>query len=195
MKIIRSETSNNQQISKKKVLDNISEDDDLEKLIYTIIDACPYDFESIPAIASFKYLSFYDQITQLNEIRYFSKMYELINLLCVYKKLIQKLENDKLTQNTKTSELSSSKNLQRDVCLNEEDLFISCQICAIKIYKSYSFGENNTFIDNKKLAFCLNSILNEFFEESFTSRLKENDITKISKKKIKFGGLDIYDFV
>jgi len=195
MKIIRSETSNNQQISKKKVLDNISEDDDLEKLIYTIIDACPYDFESIPAIASFKYLSFYDQITQLNEIRYFSKMYELINLLCVYKKLIQKLENDKLTQNTKTSEFSSSKNLQRDVCLNEEDLFKSCQICAIKIYKSYSFGENNTFIDNKKLAFCLNSILNEFFEESFTSRLKENDITKISKKKIKFGGLDIYDFV
>ena len=36
------------QIVTKKVLDEITSEDDLEELIYTIIDACPYDFELIP---------------------------------------------------------------------------------------------------------------------------------------------------
>ena len=48
------------QIATKKVLDEITSDDDLEELVYTIIDACPYDFEFIPTIASFKYLSYFD---------------------------------------------------------------------------------------------------------------------------------------
>lgn len=34
----------NFQLSVKKVLDEITSNDDREELIYTIIDACPYDF-------------------------------------------------------------------------------------------------------------------------------------------------------
>ena len=72
LKIIerRSESTNNFEITTKKVLDDITSNDDREKLIYTIIDASPYDFELIPTIASFKYLSFFDHITQYDGIRY-----------------------------------------------------------------------------------------------------------------------------
>ena len=80
------------QIATKKVLDEITSDDDLEELVYTIIDACPYDFEFIHTIASFKYLSYFDLITQFNGVRYFYKMYKLIDMLCFYKTLIQRYE-------------------------------------------------------------------------------------------------------
>ena len=38
----------------------IATNDNIEELVYTIIDACPYDFEFIHTIASFKYLSYFD---------------------------------------------------------------------------------------------------------------------------------------
>ncbi len=46
-------------INEELILEDINQNDDLEALIYTIIDACPYNFEFIPTIASFKYFIFY----------------------------------------------------------------------------------------------------------------------------------------
>ena len=135
----KSESTDNFEISIKKVLDDITSNDDREELIYTIIDASPYDFELIPTIASFKYLSFFDHITQYDGIRYFLKMYEFIDMLCQYKKLIQKLETIQQTKTENVSTHSSSKQLEIRTILDENDLFISCQINAIQIYKNYLF--------------------------------------------------------
>ena len=52
----KSESTKNYEISIKKVLDDITSNDDREELIYTIIDAS-YNFELISTIASFKYFS------------------------------------------------------------------------------------------------------------------------------------------
>ena len=185
----------NFQLSVKKVLDEITSNDDREELIYTIIDACPYDFELIPTIASFKYLSFFDHITQYDEIRYFSKMYELIDMLCQYKKLIQKLETIQQIKTENVSTPSNSKQLEIRTILNENDLFTSCQINAIQIYKTYLFGLQNLKIDDNILAHCLNHIINEFFEEAFTSKLKEKDMTKTTKVKTRFMGVEVFEFV
>ena len=185
----------NFQLSVKKVLDEITSNDDREELIYTIIDACPYDFELIPTIASFKYLSFFDHITQYDEIRYFSKMYELIDMLCQYKKLIQKLETIQQIKTENVSTPSNSKQLEIRTILNENDLFTSCQINAIQIYKTYLFGVQNLKIDDNILAHCLNHIINEFFEEAFTSKLKEKDMTKTTKVKTRFMGVEVFEFV
>lgn len=184
----------NFQLSVKKVLDEITSNDDREELIYTIIDACPYDFELIPTIASFKYLSFFDHITQYDEIRYFSKMYELIDMLCQYKKLIQKLETIQQIKTENVSTPSNSKQLEIRTILNENDLFTSCQINAIQIYKTYLFGVQNLKIDDNILAHCLNHIINEFFEEAFTSKLKEKDMTKTTKVKTRFMGVEVFEF-
>jgi hypothetical protein len=194
-KIIEVNNSNdNFQLSIKKVLDEITSNDDREDLIYTIIDACPYDFELIPTIASFKYLSFFDHITQYDEIRYFSKMYELIDMLCQYKKLIQKLETIQQPKTENVSTPSNSKDLQIRTILTENDLFTSCQINAIQIYKTYLFGVQNLKIDDNVLAHCLNHIINEFFEEAFTSKLKKRDMTQITKVKTRFMGIDVFEF-
>ncbi len=166
-----------------------------EELIYTIIDACPYDFELIPTIASFKYLSYFDHITQYDGIRYFSKMYKLIDMLCQYKKLIQKLETTQQTKNDNVSTPSNSKDLQIRTILTENDLFTSCQINAIQIYKTYLFGVENLKIDDNVLAHSLNHIINEFFEEAFTSKLKKRDMTQITKVKTRFMGIDVFEFV
>ncbi len=190
----KTESTENFEISIKKVLDDITSDDDREELIYTIIDACPYDFELIPTIASFKYLSFFDHITQYDGIRYFSKMYELIDMLCQYKKLIQKLETIQQTKTENVSTPSNSKQLEIRTILNENDLFTSCQINAIAIYKTYLFGVQNLKIDDNVLAYCLNHIINEFFEESFTSKLKEKDMTKTTKVKTRFMGVEVFEF-
>ena len=197
MKIIerKTESTENFEISIKKVLDDITSDDDREELIYTIIDACPYDFELIPTIASFKYLSFFDHITQYGGIRYFSKMYELIDMLCQYKKLIQKLETIQQIKTENVSTPSNSKQLEIRTILNENDLFTSCQINAIQIYKTYLFGVQNLKIDDNILAHCLNHIINEFFEEAFTSKLKEKDMTKTTKVKTRFMGVEVFEFV
>ena len=79
-------------INEELILEDINQNDDLEDLIYRIIDACPYAFEFIPTIASFKYLSYFDQINEFKNVRYFYKMYKLIDMLCVYKTLISKYE-------------------------------------------------------------------------------------------------------
>ena len=163
----KSESTENFEISIKKVLDDITSNDDREELIYTIIDASPYNFELIPTIASFKYLSYFDHITQYDGIRYFSKMYELIDMLCQYKKLIQKLETTQQTKNDNVSTPSNSKQLEIRTILDENDLFISCQINAIQIYKTYLFEVQNLKIDDNVLAHSLNHIINEFFEEAF----------------------------
>lgn len=168
------------------IFDDICEDDDLEELIYTIIDACPYDFQSIPTIASFKYLSFYDKITQYNGVRYFFKMYKLIDMLCFYKELINNMEA--ILSNCSAT-VSSNKAIA--LLCKEEELFESCQIEAIKIYKENSFLE----IDDLKLAFCLNCIINEFFEEAFTSKLKKKDITSEVKRRTNYEGIDIFEFI
>jgi hypothetical protein len=166
-----------------------------EELIYTIIDACPYDFELIPTIASFKYLSFFDNITQYDGIRYFSKMYNFIHMLCEHKELIQKIEyiNSKKIENIST--LSNSKNLETRTILTETDIFISCQIKAIAIYKTYLFGVKNQKIDDNVLAHSLNHIINEFFEEAFTSKLKKRDMRQKTKVKTRFMGVDVWEFV
>lgn len=197
LKIIerKSESTNNFEITTKKVLDDITSNDDREKLIYTIIDASPYDFELIPTIASFKYLSFFDHITQYDGIRYFSKMYELIDMLCQHKKLIQKLETTQQTKNDNVSTPSNSKQLEIRTILDENDLFISCQINVIQIYKTYLFGVENFKIDDNVLAHSLNHIINEFFEEAFTSKLKKRDMTRTTKIKTRFMGVDVFEFV
>lgn len=197
LKIIerKSESTENFEISIKKVLDDITSNDDREELIYTIINASPYDFELIPTIASFKYLSFFDHVTQYDGIRYFSKMYELIDMLCQYKKLIQKLETIQQTKNDNVSTPSNSKQLEIKTMLDENDLFISCQINAIQIYKTYLFGVQNLKIDDNILAHSLNHIINEFFEEAFTSKLKKRDMTQITKVKIRFMGVEVFEFV
>ena len=196
LKIIerRSESTNNFEITTKKVLDDITSNDDREKLIYTIIDASPYNFELIPTIASFKYLSYFDHITQYDGIRYFSKMYELIDMLCQYKKLIQKLETTQQTKNDNVSTPSNSKQLEIRTILDENDLFISCQINAIQIYKTYLFEVQNLKIDDNVLAHSLNHIINEFFEEAFTSKLKKIDMTRTTKIKTRFMGVDVFEF-
>lgn len=195
----KSESTENFEISIKKVLDDITSNDDREELIYTIIDASPYNFELIPTIASFKYLSYFDHITQYDGIRYFSKMYELIDMLCLYKKLIQKLETTQQTKNDNVSTPSNSKQLEIRTILDENDLFISCQINAIQInaiqiYKTYLFGVENFKIDDNVLAHSLNHIINEFFEEAFTSKLKKRDMTQITKIKTRFMGVDVFCF-
>jgi hypothetical protein len=78
--------------------------------------------------------------------------------------------------------------------LDENDLFISCQINAIQIYKTYLFGVDNFKIDDNVLAHSLNHIINEFFEESFTSKLKKRDMTQIIKIKTRFMGVDVFEF-
>lgn len=190
----KSGSTENFEISIKKVLDDITSNDDREELIYTIIDASPYAFELIPTIASFKYLSYFDHITQYDGIRYFSKMYELIDMLCQYKKLIQKLETTQQIKNDNVSTPSNSKQLEIRTILDENDLFTSCQINAIQIYKTYLFGVENLKIDDNVLAHSLNHIINEFFEEAFTSKLKKKDMCRTTKVKTRFMGVDVCCF-
>lgn len=173
-----------------KTLEDINQNDDLEELIYTIIDACPYDFELIPTIASFKYLSYFDQINEFKNVRYFYKMYKLIDMLCVYKTLIQRCEE----LNSSNYNTSSSKTSQLTIFCDDKHLFESCQITAIKIYKEYFFTHKNTFIKDNVLAHSLNHILNEFFEESYTSKLKEKDINRVVKIRTNFMGVEIFKF-
>lgn len=173
-----------------KTLEDINQNDDLEELIYTIIDACPYDFELIPTIASFKYLSYFDQINEFKNVRYFYKMYKLIDMLCVYKTLIQRYEE----LNSSNYNSSSSKTFQLAIFCDDKHLFESCQITAIKIYKEYFFTHKNTSINDNVLAHSLNHILNEFFEESYTSKLKEKDINRAVKIRTNFMGVEIFKF-
>ena len=179
------------QIATKKVLDEITLDDDLEKLVYTIIDACPYDFEFIPTIASFKYLSYFDLITQFDGVRYFYKMYKLIDMLCFYKTLIQRYEE---LNSSNHNSSSTSQTSQLAIFCDDKHLFESCQITAIKIYKEYFFTHKNTSINDNVLAHSLNHILNEFFEESYTSKLKEKDINRAVKVRTCFMGVEVLEF-
>lgn len=179
-------------LNEEIILEDLNKNDDLEELIYTIIDACPYDFELIPTIASFKYLSYFDQITRYKNVRYFYKMYKLIDMLCLYKNLIQKFEEQQLKSENESSSFSS--NTQLAIVLNDYDLFESCQINAIKIYKEEFFTHKNSSIDDKVLAYSLNHIINEFFEESYTSKLREKDINKIVKIKANFMGVEVLEF-
>ena len=179
------------QIVTKKVLDEITSDDDLEELVYTIIDACPYDFEFIPTIASFKYLSYFDLITQFDGVRYFYKMYKLIDMLCVYKTLISKYEE---LNSSNFNSFSTSQTSQLAIFCDDKHLFESCQITAIKIYKEYFFTHKNSSINNNVLAHSLNHILNEFFEESYTSKLKEKDINRAVKVRTNFMGVEVWEF-
>ena len=64
----------------------------------------------------------------------------------------------------------------------------------LQIYKTYLFGVENFKIDDNVLAHSLNHIINEFFEEAFTSKLKENYMTQITKIKTRFMGVDIFEF-
>lgn len=178
-------------INEELILEDINQNDDLEELIYKIIDACPYDFELIPTIASFKYLSYFDQINEFKNVRYFYKMYKLIDMLCVYKTLIQKYEE--LNSSNHNSSLTSQSS-QLAIFCDDKHLFESCQITAIKIYKEYFFTHKNTSINDNVLAHSLNHILNEFFEESFTSRLKEKDINRAVKIRTNFMGVEIFKF-
>lgn len=173
-----------------KTLEDINQNDDLEELIYTIIDACPYDFELITTIASFKYLSYFDQINEFKNVRYFYKMYKLIDMLCVYKNLIQRYEE----LNSSNYNTSSSKTSQLTIFCDDKHLFESCQITAIKIYKEYFFTHKNTSINDNVLAHSLNHILNEFFEESYTSKLKEKDIHRAVKIRTNFMGVEVFCF-
>ena len=173
-----------------KTLEDINQNDDLEELIYTIIDACPYDFELIPTIASFKYLSYFDQINEFKNVRYFYKMYKLIDMLCVYKTLIQRYEE----LNSSNYNSSSSKTFQLAIFCDDKHLFESCQITAIKLYKEYFFTHKNTSINDNVLAHSLNHILNEFFEESYTSKLKEKDIHRAVKIRTNFMGVEVFCF-
>ena len=175
-------------INEELILEDLKEDDDLEELIYTIIDACPYDFEFIPTIASFEYLSYFDQINELKGVRYFYKMYKLIDLLCVYKTLIEKY-NESYCNNS-----NISKNSQLTIFCNDEHLFESCQISAIKIYKESFFTHKNSSINDNVLAHSLNHILNEFFEESYTSKLEEKDINRTVKVRTCFMGIEVWEF-
>lgn len=174
-----------------KTLEEINQNDDLEELIYTIIDACPYDFELIPTIASFKYLSYFDQINEFKNVRYFYKMYKLIDMLCVYKTLIQRYEE----LNSSNYNTSSSKTSQLTIFCDDKHLFESCQITAIKIYKEYFFTHKNTSINDNVLAHSLNHILNEFFEETYTSKLKEKDISRVVKIRTCFMGVEVWEFL
>ena len=174
-----------------KTLEDINQNDDLEELIYTIIDACPYDFELIPTIASFKYLSYFDQINEFKNVRYFYKMYKLIDMLCVYKTLIQRYEEQ---INQKNDTFLNSENTQLTIFCDDKHLFESCQINAIKIYKDSFSTYKNSFIDDNVLAHSLNHILNEFFEESYTSKLKEKDISRAVKVRSYFMGVEVFGF-
>lgn len=173
-------TVTTQNIKEELFLEDLTEFDNLEELIYAIIDACPYDFEFIPTIASFKYLAYFDQIKEFKGIRYFYKMYKLIDMLCFYKDLIQKYE-----EQTNNGTLA----------FDDNHLFESCQITAIKIYKEYFFTHKNKKLDNKLLAYSLNHIINEFFEESYTSKLKEKDINRVVKIRTCFMGVEVWEFV
>ena len=178
-------------INEELILEDINQNDDLEALIYTIIDACPYDFEFIPTIASFKYLSYFDKTTQYNGVRYFYKMYKLIDMLCFYKTLIQRYEEQ---INQKNDTFLNSKNTQLTIFCDDKHLFESCQINAIKIYKDSFSTYKNSFIDDNVLAHSLNHILNEFFEESYTSKLKEKDIKRQIGLRGSFMGVEIWEF-
>ena len=179
-------------INEELILEDINQNDDLETLIYTIIDACPYDFELIPTIASFKYLSYFDQINEFKGVRYFYKMYKLIDMLCFYKTLISKYE-EQINQKNDTS--SNSKNTQLTIFCNDKHLFESCQINAIKIYKDSFSAYKNSFINDNVLAHSLNHIINEFFEESYSSKLKEKDIKRQIGLKGSFIGVKVWEFV
>lgn len=179
-------------INKELILEDINQNDDLEALIYRIIDACPYDFEFIPTIASFKYLSYFDQINEFKNVRYFYKMYKLIDMLCVYKTLISK--NEELN-NSDYKNSSTNQTSQLTIFCDDTHLFESCQITAIKIYKEYFFTHKNTSINDNVLAHSLNHILNEFFEESYTSKLKEKDVLRLVKVRTKFMGVEVWEFL
>ena len=178
-------------INEELILEDINQNDDLEALIYTIIDACPYNFEFIPTIASFKYLSYFDKITQYNGVRYFYKMYKLIDMLCFYKTIILKYEEQ---INQKNDTFLNSENNQLTIFCDDKHLFESCQINAIKIYKDSFSTYKSSFIDDNVLAHSLNHILNEFFEESYTSKLKEKDINRAVKIRTNFMGVEIFKF-
>ncbi len=178
-------------INEELILEDITQNDDLESLIYTMIDACPYDFELIPTIASFKYLSYFDQIDEFKNVRYFYKMYKLIDMLCVYKTLISKYEE---LNNSNHNNSSNSQTSQLAIFCDDKHLFESCQITAIKIYKEYFFAHKNTSINDNVLAHSLNHILNEFFEESYTSKLKEKDISRAVKVRSYFMGVEVFGF-
>ena len=60
-------------------------------------------------------------------------MYKLIDMLCVYKTLIQRYEE----LNSSNNNTSSSKTSQLTIFCDDKHLFESCQITAIKIYKEY----------------------------------------------------------
>ena len=156
----------------------IATNDNIEELVYTIIDACPYDFEFIHTIASFKYLSYFDLITQFDGVRYFYKMYKLIDMLCFYKTLIQRYEElNSLNHNSS----STSQTSQLAIFCDDKHLFESCQITAIKIYKEYFFTHKNSSINDNVLAHSLNHILMNFLKKSLISKLKEKDTNKTSK--------------
>ncbi len=178
-------------INEELILEDINQNDDLEELIYTVIDACPYNFEFIPTIASFKYLSYFDQINEFKNVRYFYKMYKLIDMLCVYKTLIQRYEE---LNSSNYNSSSTSQTSQLAIFCDDKHLFESCQIMAIKIYKEYFFTHKNSSIDDNVLAHSLNHILNEFFEESYTSKLKEKDINRAVKVRTTFMGVEIFCF-
>ena len=107
-------------INEELILEDINQNDDLEELIYKIIDACPYDFELIPTIASFKYLSYFDQINEFKNVRYFYKMYKLIDMLCVYKTLIEKYNE------SHCNNFNISKESQLSIFCDDKHLFESC---------------------------------------------------------------------
>lgn len=56
------------------------------------------------------------------------------------------------------------------------------------------FTHKNTSINDNVLAHSLNHILNEFFEESYTSKLKEKDINRAVKIRTNFMGVEIFKF-
>ena len=74
------------------------------------------------------------------------------------------------------------------------NIFESCQITAIKIYKEYFFTHKNSSINDNVLAHSLNHILNEFFEEAYTSKLKEKDINRAVKVRTNFMGVEVFCF-
>ncbi|MFA6741723.1 MAG: hypothetical protein WCR78_09590 [Arcobacteraceae bacterium] len=119
-------------------------------------------------------------------------MYKLINMLCVYKTLISKYEEFN-SSDYKNSSLKQTSQLA--IFCDNKHLFESCQITAIKIYKEYFFTHKNTSINDNVLAHSLNHILNEFFEESYTSKLREKDINRAVKVRSSFMGVEVWEFL
>ncbi len=119
-------------------------------------------------------------------------MYKLIDMLCVYKTLIQRYEE---LNSSNSNSSSTSQTSQLAIFCDDKHLFESCQITAIKIYKEYFFTHKNTSINDNVLAHSLNHILNEFFEESYTSKLKEKDINRAVKVRTYFMGVEVWEFL